>query len=498
MVEPASIPAPEAVAADLVLGIPVSRLTNEQACASILALARERATPPTYVATVNVDFLVNTLSLRDSTPLHPELADVLRNAGLVTADGMPIVWLARLLGGRLPERVAGSDLVPMLAAGAAKRGLKIYLLGGSLEVAKQAAATLQARNPGLVVAGIDSPFVHVKGGKVADADTDDIAICARIRAADPDLLFVGFGNPKQEIWYARNKHQLTAGAILGIGGTFNFITGRVSRAPAWMQKSGLEWIHRLASEPGRLWKRYTVGLFKFSLMALRALLDHPRPPRTPAPAGRLDVFMGGSRTIRVLRLPKHLDDANAATSRVLDEAEAVVLDARECNGGDAAGFGWLALLWRDLKARGTPALLYQPTPAFERQAKAMKVWDWLENHRAANAACLQQLMPPTGCAWSVRRENGVNVISALGHAGGESVTEVDRGAASLLSSGGKLLIDLSLCASLDANGIVLLGKLARSSDGATILAPHPALRAALAQAGAEEFAEVIDSPRRLA
>ena len=114
------------------------------------------------------------------------------------------------------------------------------------------------------VAGIDPAFVKL--------DKDQPEIIERINAAKPDILFVALGNPKQELWMGRNKAKLDAGVMIGVGGTFNFIAGRVKRAPKWMQKSGLEWIYRIVQEPGRLWRRYAYGLVKFGWLSVRSLL----------------------------------------------------------------------------------------------------------------------------------------------------------------------------------------------------------------------------------
>ena len=114
------------------------------------------------------------------------------------------------------------------------------------------------------VAGLDPAFVKL--------DEEQPEIVERINAAKPDLLFVALGNPKQELWMGRNAARLDVPVMIGVGGTFNFITGRVKRAPRWVQRSGLEWIYRICQEPGRLWRRYAYGLVKFSWLSLRALL----------------------------------------------------------------------------------------------------------------------------------------------------------------------------------------------------------------------------------
>ena len=243
-------------------GIPVAKVTESEAVERIVALAKRQAydnKKAAFVATLNVDFVCNAVS---GWPFggNDELWGYLKNADLVTADGMPIVLLSKLLRNPLPERVTGADMVPAICRRFAEEGLSVYVLGGDREVLDEAFAKL----PPVKVAGLDPAFVKL--------DEDQPEIVERINAAKPDLLFVALGNPKQELWMGRNAARLDVPVMIGVGGTFNFITGRVKRAPRWIQRSGLEWIYRIYQEPGRLWRRYAYGLAKFSWLSLRALL----------------------------------------------------------------------------------------------------------------------------------------------------------------------------------------------------------------------------------
>jgi len=245
--------------------IPVAKVTEAEAVERIVAMARagrdKRDSPgrAAFVATLNVDFVSNAVS---GWPFggNDELWGYLKGADLVTADGMPIVVLSKLLRDPLPERVTGADMVPAICRRFAEEGLSVYVLGGAREVLDEAFAKL----PPVKVAGLDPAFVKL--------DEEQPEIVARINAAKPDLLFVALGNPKQELWMGRHAAQLDVPVMIGVGGTFNFITGRVKRAPRWVQRSGLEWIYRIYREPGRLWRRYAYGLVKFSWLSLRALL----------------------------------------------------------------------------------------------------------------------------------------------------------------------------------------------------------------------------------
>ena len=260
-------------------GIPVARVTETEAVERIVGMAKERGSGTghstdderhpenassrhiaKFIATLNVDFVANAVS---GWPFggNDELWGYLKNADLVTADGMPIVLLSKMLGMALPERVTGADMVPQICRRCAEEGLSVYVLGGDRDALDEAFAKMDI--PNLKIAGLDPAFVKL--------DVDQPEIVERINAAKPDILFVALGNPKQELWMGRNAAKLDVGVMIGIGGTFNFIAGRVKRAPRWMQRCGLEWIYRIIQEPGRLWKRYAYGLVKFSWLSLRAL-----------------------------------------------------------------------------------------------------------------------------------------------------------------------------------------------------------------------------------
>ncbi len=257
-------------------GIPLGNRTKDQTVADIFALINQfdNDRKSRYVATINVDFLVNTLSWHHTSARYPELLSVLRHADIVTADGMPLVWMSKLLGTPLTERVTGADIVPKVAGVAATKNKSIYLLGGDIEVAKNAAEILKRNSPGLAIAGVSSPFVHVEGQALGDVFEEDVKIIDEINASGADILMIAFGNPKQEIWFNRNWDKLKVPVSLGIGGTFSFITADVKRAPIWMQKSGLEWIYRISQDPKRLWKRYFKGFFKMIYMAAPIIIEN--------------------------------------------------------------------------------------------------------------------------------------------------------------------------------------------------------------------------------
>ncbi|MFK5894195.1 MAG: WecB/TagA/CpsF family glycosyltransferase [Pseudomonadota bacterium] len=258
----------------MIFSIPIDNVTLNSAVQRILSMVKDyhldqRAR---QVVTVNVDFLINALSWSINGPArHPELLDILRNADLVTADGMPIVWLSHLLKSPLQERVTGADLVPALVKVASEKGHSIFFLGGKGDIGKQAAEILKSSYPKLTIAGVYSPFVFTKGSKMLTTQQQDNDIIRIINEAKPDILLIGFGNPKQELWFNRNRYKLKVPVSIGIGGTYEFIVGRVDRAPIWLQKMGFEWIYRIMQDPKKLYKRYIIGIVKLAVLTIPLL-----------------------------------------------------------------------------------------------------------------------------------------------------------------------------------------------------------------------------------
>jgi N-acetylglucosaminyldiphosphoundecaprenol N-acetyl-beta-D-mannosaminyltransferase len=247
------------------LGVPFDSVTKTEAVARIEAMIATRR--PHYVVTANVDFLVK--AQRDV-----ELRRILLEADLVLCDGAPLLWASRWLGNPLPERAAGADVVPLLVRAAAEKGHRVFLLGAGPNVAAEAANRLQSQHPALVIAGHYSPPFR----DLLEMDFPEIA--SRVKAARPDILLVSFGCPKQEKWIAMHYHLLEVPVLVGVGATLDFIAGRVNRAPVLMQRTGTEWIFRLAQEPRRLARRYADDLFSFVPSIARQWWNL-RAPRRP-------------------------------------------------------------------------------------------------------------------------------------------------------------------------------------------------------------------------
>jgi len=176
----------------------------------------------------------------------PELRRIYNASGMTTPDGMPLVWLSRLHGYHHVDRVYGPDLMLALCERSVKRGYRHFFYGGAEGVPEHLAARLQSRFPGLIVAGTYSPpFRPLR-------PEEDEQIVQLINETSPDIVWVGLGSPKQERWMAEHIDRLTAPVLIGVGAAFDFHTGRKPQAPRWMQRSGLEWLFRLLTEPRRL------------------------------------------------------------------------------------------------------------------------------------------------------------------------------------------------------------------------------------------------------
>jgi len=225
-----------------IYGCPVDNLSFEETLDRLVEIAR--GTSPKFVVTPNVDHLI--LLKRDS-----EFHAAYQDASLRVADGMPLLWAARLLRQPLKDKVSGSDVVPALCARAAQEGLSVYFLGGGPGAAEVAAEGLVEKNPGLEVAGtLCPPF-----GFHRDPDQNGEVI-ETVRQANPRILFVALGAPKQELWMHEHREALGVPLSIGIGASIDFEAGVQKRAPRWMQRSGFEWVYRLARDPVRMGKRY--------------------------------------------------------------------------------------------------------------------------------------------------------------------------------------------------------------------------------------------------
>lgn len=210
-----------------------------------------------WVVTANLDFLRRFVH-------DPASRDLYADADLRVADGMPLVWASHLQGTPLPQRVAGSSLVRPLCRRAAEGGWRVYLLGGEPAATRAAAEKLVAEFPKLQIAGISSPWLS---DTPTDAEVE--AVSATLEQARPDMVLVAMGSPKQERVIQRLHNRLPHACWMGVGISLSFIAGHKRRAPRLMQRLGLEWLHRLAQEPNRLFRRYVMEDLPFAAVLFR-------------------------------------------------------------------------------------------------------------------------------------------------------------------------------------------------------------------------------------
>lgn len=240
-------------------GAPLHAVTEEQAIGQILRALREQRGG--WVVTHNLDHL---LRLRRDRAF----SEVCRTASLRVADGMPLVWASRMQGTPLPERVAGSSLIHTLTKAAADARRSIFLLGGDPGTADAAARTLQERYPHLSVAGTLCPPIGFESNPAWMEQIHRTLIDAQ-----PDIVYVALGSPKQERLIVALRDMLPRAWFLGVGISFSFVCGQVKRAPRWMQRLGFEWMHRLIQEPRRLAKRYLIDGLPFAVRLFAGALQ---------------------------------------------------------------------------------------------------------------------------------------------------------------------------------------------------------------------------------
>lgn len=365
-----------------ILGVPFDVVTAAETIQMIEQMILSRR--PHYLATANVDFIVQAAE-------DVELRRILFDAHLVLCDGTPLVWASRLLGNCLPERVAGSDLVPLLLKVAAEKGYRPFLLGASPDSLDAAVKRATEKFPGLQFAGYYSPPFN----KLLEMDHEEIR--NRILQAQPDILFVAFGCPKQEKWINMHYRSLAVPVSIGVGGTIDFLAGRLVRAPLWMQKTGTEWIFRLAQEPRRLFHRYATDLWQFSrgiaaqLWRLRARRVKRAPDAALAPETKRVAF-------NVLVMPARLDCEEVHARAALWESaispeRACVLDLQKVEFLDSTGIGLLIRLQKRSRAAGQQLILAAPSEMVTRALELMRLAEFFVSvpSLAAAEACLNEM-----------------------------------------------------------------------------------------------------------
>lgn len=239
------------------LGLNISIITPSVLFEAVAKAVEERSR--LRVAFCNVDTIVQLQS-------NTRLSEAVNNFEIASPDGMPLVWLSRLRGQKGIERVDGPSSMLSICEQGVSLGYRHYFYGGTDEMLQGIEANLKTQFPGIQIVGTHSPPFRSLTEEERQADIE------RINQAKPDLLWVGLGLPKQELWVEANQALLEPPAILAVGAAFGFTSGLVRRAPRWMQRLGLEWLFRLSQEPRRLWKRYLMGNSYFIWIVAKEML----------------------------------------------------------------------------------------------------------------------------------------------------------------------------------------------------------------------------------
>ena len=440
----------------VILGVPFDKLTLAEAVAVIEQMIATRQ--PHYLATANVDFVVQ--ALRDV-----ELRRILYEAHMVLCDGTPLVWATRWLGNPLPERVAGSDLVPELLKVAEQNGYRVFFLGGKEEIIQQALANLKINHPQLQVAGhLSPPFAPL-------LEMDHAGICQTIRAANPDLLFVSFGCPKQEKWINMNYRALNVPVAVGVGATIDFLAGAVSRAPRWMQQAGLEWIYRLCQEPRRLVRRYGTDLWVFgrAILVQWWQLQARRRRRATAPAAL--TVSAVEATASLIHVPANFDAAlvqehEGLWNELLAAPRSLLLDFSAVESVDSTGVGLVLRLQKQLRANGLQLVLIAPSAVTQRTLKLMRLANFVET--APDLAAARQLLAGAvagaPAVVAINLGPGLPPVVWLGEITAGNEDEVWRLTKAVLTAcaskhQAELLIDLAQVRYVDSSGVRVMVRL---------------------------------------
>jgi N-acetylglucosaminyldiphosphoundecaprenol N-acetyl-beta-D-mannosaminyltransferase len=448
-----------------ILGVPFDHVTIDEAIGRIETMIASRR--PHYVVTANVDFLVQ--AHRDV-----ELRRILLDADLVLCDGTPLVWASRWLGNALPERVAGSDLAPGLIHVAAEKGYRLFFLGAAPGVATEAEAKLKQQYPTLNIVGTYSPpFSNL-------LEMDHEEITRRVRAANPDILLVSFGCPKQEKWIAMHHRALGVPVAIGVGATLDFLAGRVKRAPDWMRRTGTEWLYRLLQEPKRLYRRYANDLFYFlPTLASQWLRLATGRSTTAQPKENSFAVPDWCNIDAGARLTRRSLEQDSAFWQNLPERNAhCLVDLSKIRRVDGTGVAFLIRWRKQLAERGRQLVLLAPSPALRRILGSMKLADHFVIARDAAEATEQATSLVSSTL--VQRDGTTRSLAWCGEIVAANVEDVwrmttDHVAAFVANHATLIIIDLTRLRFIDSSGAALMLRLKKWAQPlhAEIIFAHP-------------------------
>lgn len=460
-----------------ILGVPFDNVTAAEAVARVKGMIASGR--PHYLVTANVDFLVQART-------DVELRRILAEAHLVLCDGTPLLWASRFLGNPLPERVAGSDLVPLLLEAAAEEKYRVFMLGATPECVERAATRLRTDYPGLVLAGYYSPPFN------ALLEMDHEEIKRRIVAARPDLLLISFGCPKAEKWIAMHYRTLGVPVAIGVGATIDFLAGQVRRAPPWMRRAGAEWLFRLAQEPRRLFKRYVRDFWVFggNILAQWAQLQlRPALVRVAgAGAGQADgasefagdMFPAPVDQPIVLHVPERLDVSTLRhglwpEAARLARGRHYLVEMRAVRSIDSTGVGFLIRLQKQARAAGRVMVIVSPSRSVRRALKLARMQDFFDC--APNLAAAERLLAARMGELASSVTFHLVWQGEITAANARTVWQRTRSYIDALSPGGRHIIDLAQTRFMDSTGLRLMvraQKLARRRKVKLVFAnPQP-------------------------
>jgi exopolysaccharide biosynthesis WecB/TagA/CpsF family protein len=273
-----------------------------------------------------------------------------------------LVWISQLLGSPLPERVAGADLVPLLAEAAADRGWKVHLFGGAPGVADRARSIMQNEHPQATITSDAGPSID-------DVSVIDREIAQSISDLDPDVLCVALGNPKQERFIATYRHVLRCPVMIGVGGSLDMLVGDKQRAPGWAQRVGVEWIFRAAQEPNRLGQRYAHDIRVFGPQ----LISYLRATRKHRSAPSLGVRRIGERILLQIGAPESLQETATALLSDVD-ITSIEMNFAGIDELDATAHSQLVGLLRDANSSDTPLTMSGVSPTLRQCLEDYRTW----------------------------------------------------------------------------------------------------------------------------
>jgi len=385
-----------------ILGVPFHNLDMDEAIAAIEDQIREGGFH--QIATANVDFLKNAMESQ-------RVRDILCSCEMVVPDGMPVVWMSHLMGTPLKERIGGIDLVERLADVSARRGYGIFMLGASEASSHRAAKALRQRYPNLRIVGRYSPEPQ----PIEKMNHEEIL--RRIEEARPEILLVAFGNPKQEQWISMHRDRLKVPVCIGVGGTFDSLSGTMRRAPRWMQRTGLEWLHRMVQEPRRLAMRYVADAVCLVRHLPVYLASTATQPKRSAHPSIVISQVGNTRLIAMIGdlSGRALDEFNTYSQTACAQGMNIVLDMSQAGFMGPDSLGSLIRLESQMRRRREQLWLAEVPAHLSRLLRAGQLQSYFMTtsmvsdalYRTAKAE--QRLLASFPGAWDLARQDAAFV-----------------------------------------------------------------------------------------